>query len=70
MWKQAAKREASGKTFNVADMTWERNPGYHITDRIFQVVLVIKNLLANEGDIRDTDSIPGSVRSPGAGHRN
>ena len=34
------------------------------------MVLVIKNLLANEGDIRDIDSIPGSVRSPGAGHGN
>ena len=34
----------------------------------FQVVLVVKNLPANAGDIRDTDSIPGSGRSPGGGH--
>ena len=32
------------------------------------MVLVIRNLLANEGDIRDADSIPGSGRSPGGGH--
>ena len=35
-----------------------------------QVVLVIKNPPTNAGDIRDTSSIPGSGRSPGAGHGN
>ena len=35
-----------------------------------QVVLVVKNLPANVGDIRDTDLIPGSGRSPGRGHGN
>ena len=30
-----------------------------------QVVLVVKNLLANAGDIRDSGLIPGSKRSPG-----
>ena len=30
----------------------------------------IKNLPANAGDIRDTDLIPGSRRSPGKGHSN
>ena len=30
-----------------------------------QVALVVKNLLANPGDVRDTGSIPGWVRSPG-----
>ena len=35
-----------------------------------QVVLVVKNLPANAGDIRDTGSIPGSRRSPGGGHGN
>ena len=30
-----------------------------------QVVLVVKNLPANAGDIRDTGSISGSGRSPG-----
>ena len=35
-----------------------------------QVALVVKNLPANAGDIRDTDSIPGWGRSPGEGHGN
>ena len=35
-----------------------------------QVVLVVKNLPVNAGDIRDVGSIPGSGRSPGGGHRN
>ena len=33
-----------------------------------QVVLVVKNLPANEGEARDLDLIPGSGRSPGEGH--
>ena len=35
-----------------------------------QVVLVVKNLPANVGDTRDVGSIPGSVKSPGAGNGN
>ena len=38
--------------------------------RGFQVAVVVKNLLANAGDVRDTGSIPGSGRSPGEGHGN
>ena len=34
------------------------------------MVLVIKNLPDNAGDIRDTGSIRGSGRSPGEGHDN
>ena len=33
----------------------------------FQVMLVVKNLHANAGDIRDAGSIPGSEGSPGEG---
>ena len=33
-----------------------------------KVVLVVKNLLANAGDIRDAGSIPGLGRSPGGGN--
>ena len=33
-----------------------------------RVVLVIKNLPVDAGDIRDADSIPGPGRSPGGGH--
>ena len=35
-----------------------------------QVVLEVKNLPANEGDIRDMDLIPGSGRPPGRGNGN
>ena len=35
-----------------------------------QVELVVKNLPAKAGDIRDTGSIPGLERSPGGGHGN
>ena len=35
-----------------------------------QVVLMVKNLPANAGDIRDEGSIPGLGRSPGEGHGN
>ena len=38
-------------------------------DRVSWVVLVVKNPLANTGDVRDTGLIPGLRRSPG-GHGN
>ena len=38
--------------------------------RAFQVALVVKNLLANAGDIRDTGLIPGLRRPAGGGHSN
>ena len=31
---------------------------------------MVRNLLANAGDVRDVGSIPGSGRSPGGGHGN
>ena len=34
------------------------------------MVLVVKNPPGSVGDIRDVGSIPGSGRSPGAGHGN
>jgi len=34
------------------------------------MALVVKNLPANAGDIRDPGSIPGLARSPGGGHDN
>ena len=34
------------------------------------MVLVVKNLPANTGDIRDLSSIPGSKRSPRGGNGN
>jgi len=38
--------------------------------RASQVALVVKNLPANAGDIRDAGVNPGSGRSPGGGHDN
>ena len=35
-----------------------------------QVVLMVKNLPANAGDIRNVGFIPGSGRSPGGGNGN
>ena len=35
-----------------------------------QVALVVKNLPANAGDVRDLGSIPGLGRPPGEGHGN
>ena len=32
------------------------------------VALVVKNLPANAGNVRDAGSVPGSGRSPGGGH--
>ena len=36
----------------------------------FPETLVVKNLPASTGDIRDVGLIPGSGRSPGGGHGN
>ena len=38
--------------------------------RASQVALVVENPPDNAGDVRDTDSIPGSGRSRGEGHGN
>ena len=35
-----------------------------------QVVLVVKNLPASAGDVRDESLFPGAGRSPGGGHGN
>ena len=37
-------------------------------DNTFPVALVLKNLPASAGDVRDIGSIPGSGRSLGGGH--
>ena len=43
-----------------------------LDSRASQVVLAVKNSLANAGDLRDIDmdSIPGLGRFPGGGHGN
>ena len=40
------------------------------TFRASQLALVVKNLPANTGDVRDVGSIPGLGRSLGGGHGN
>ena len=42
----------------------------HMNVWAFQVVLVVKNLPANAGDVRGMGSIPGLGRSPGGGNGN
>ena len=52
-----------------ARLTWlEINRGQW--DWAFQVVLVVKNLCANAGDVRDAGLMPGFRRSPGGGNGN
>ena len=41
-----------------------------IRNEAFQVAVVVKNLPANVGDIRDACSTPGFGRFPGGGHGN
>ena len=41
--------------------------GYYTGQWASQVALVVKNLPAKAGDIKDMDSIPRSGRSPGEG---
>ena len=43
---------------------------YMLRSRASQVTLVVKNLPAHAGDVRDTALIPGSGRSPGGGNGN
>ena len=43
---------------------------YHKTLWASQAALVVKNLLANAGDVRDVGSVPGSERAPAAGNGN
>ena len=38
--------------------------------RASQLVVVVKSLPVNTGDIKDVGLIPGSGRSPGGGHGN
>ena len=42
----------------------------YLTTLISQVALVVKNLPASAGGVRDEGSIPGLGRSPGGGHGN
>ena len=53
--------------------TWRANcPNWRVSaaKRASQMALVVKNLPANAGDIRDEGLIPGSGRALGRGHGN
>ena len=51
---------------------WEGivDPSGHVDLGASQVALVVKNLAANAGEVRDTGSIPGWRISPGGEHGN
>ena len=59
-WAIIWGHKVSDMTEHVSIQTWERP----------QAVLVVKNLPANAGDLRDVGLIPGSGRSLGGGHGN
>ena len=49
------------------DLATKAPPG---TPKASQAALVVKNLCANAGDVKDLGLIPGLERSPGGGHDN
>ena len=63
-WQQLSLRENNQTLGGPAIRT-------HLTQkRASQVALVVKNLPANAGDIRDVGLTPGLGKSPGGGHSN
>ena len=57
----------------LSEVSQKKKIKYHVISLICessQMVLVVKNLIVNAGDIRDTGSVPGSGRFPGGGHIN
>ena len=60
---------AGNKKEQICTTTWENNwsasiKANYVHPWASQVVLIVKNLPANTGDIRDTGSIPGLGRTP------
>ena len=53
---------------NTAEIESATNWLFHLPLQASQVVLVVKKSLANAGDVRDLDLIPGLWRSPGEGN--
>ena len=43
---------------------------WEVPSRASQLALVVENLPANAGDVKDSGSVPGSGRSPGEGNGN
>ena len=69
-WK--ALKPRSGSLWASSESSFADIQDLHFSRKcISQVVaLVVKDLPANTGDIRDVGSIPGSGRSSGGGHSN
>jgi len=51
-------------------LKWLSSSNSNLVYKASQMLLMVKNLPANAGDIRDVGSIPGLGRSPGGGHGN
>ena len=62
LWQEPIRRKGTRNYFGGG------GGGCHTMQLIW--VLVVKNLSANVGDIRDAGSIPGSGRPPGGGNGN
>ena len=60
----------TGKTIALTRQTFIGKVMSLLFNMLSRLVLVVKNLPATAGDIRNVDSIPGSGRSPGEGHEN
>ena len=65
-----AKIEGMTNTFHFQGQFQAAAGGYLECIRASQVALVVKNLPASAGDIRDAALIPGLGRYPGGGHGN
>ena len=78
MTESSQQSEWKNSSFLCYFLTWKPQPCqfnwlnfYQLLDTWgSQVALMVKNLTANIGDIRNTSQIPGSGRSPGEGHSN
>ena len=66
--EQADAEDKRLRSHVLPDSCLSANPD--ILLRASEVVVVVKNLPANTGDIRDASSVPGSGSSPGGGNGN
>ena len=65
VWRATVHMVAKSRT-RLSDFTHT----HVLFSRASQVALVVENLPASAGDIRDMGLIPGSGRFPGGGHGN
>ena len=68
--KSGQRIQAAGAPVCAMPLIKDRIQGKHVTLVGFPVMLMVKNLPANAGDIKKCGSIPGSGRSPGGGQGN